>query len=261
MDEAPTLRDVKGIGKKYEDQLRSAGIRSIDDLANANPEVLTHSSTVPPARIVEWIDAAQRLRPKTAEHDHSAPDPDQLSSVFVVRVTKSPGDQLLRVSIHDVRTSESKRWTTWDPDEVARFVTERAGLEKSKKTKRKAGASLLPPPPSEITHVPAATPIDLGHVVLDRPKTLDIALAPRGVDMNDVPTTTVTARLQAHRLGDAATEFTRTARGSVTPSHGVVLHFKRIDVPPGIYRMNVTLTAEPATVGFEKPEMRLAAVS
>lgn len=53
---------IKGIGNAYAERLTAAGIETVSDLANADPEALSEETSVSQTRIERWIDRArQRL--------------------------------------------------------------------------------------------------------------------------------------------------------------------------------------------------------
>jgi len=54
------LTDIKGIGAKTAEQLESAGINSIRDLANSDPTKLSEGLQISEKRLSSWVDEAQK---------------------------------------------------------------------------------------------------------------------------------------------------------------------------------------------------------
>lgn len=61
VDEAPTVQEVKGIGPAYGERLVDAGVVTVADLADADPEELAEQTGVSKSRIREWIDRAREF--------------------------------------------------------------------------------------------------------------------------------------------------------------------------------------------------------
>jgi len=57
---AGKLTDIKGIGAKIAEQLESAGINTISDLANSDPTKLSKHLQISEKRLSKWIDEAEK---------------------------------------------------------------------------------------------------------------------------------------------------------------------------------------------------------
>ncbi|MFT4890824.1 MAG: putative flap endonuclease-1-like 5' DNA nuclease [Halobacteriales archaeon] len=57
-EEATDVTDIKGIGPAYADRLSEAGVRSVADLADADPEELAAETDISATRIENWIEQA-----------------------------------------------------------------------------------------------------------------------------------------------------------------------------------------------------------
>ena len=59
----PGLTDVKGIGNAFESRLKAIGVKTLHDLAGANPESLNEQLDVPGgvSTLQDWISQAQKL--------------------------------------------------------------------------------------------------------------------------------------------------------------------------------------------------------
>jgi predicted flap endonuclease-1-like 5' DNA nuclease len=63
------LRRLGGLGATYADRLRSAGYRTLADLAAADPMAVAEAASVAPGRGRRWVDAAGRRAAPTADAD------------------------------------------------------------------------------------------------------------------------------------------------------------------------------------------------
>jgi predicted flap endonuclease-1-like 5' DNA nuclease len=60
--DAPSLTDISGIGPVYATRLASAGIHTIEQLAEARAEEVAAAADVPRTRAERWIEAARNAR-------------------------------------------------------------------------------------------------------------------------------------------------------------------------------------------------------
>ena len=59
--QAPSLTDISGIGPVYATRLASAGIHSIQQLADADAEKVAEAADVPLTRAEKWVEAARNV--------------------------------------------------------------------------------------------------------------------------------------------------------------------------------------------------------
>lgn len=52
------LTSIKGIGDAYAERLQGAGIETVGDLADADPDAVLETADIPRARLEEWIERA-----------------------------------------------------------------------------------------------------------------------------------------------------------------------------------------------------------
>jgi predicted flap endonuclease-1-like 5' DNA nuclease len=57
--ESPSVQELKGIGPAYGERLADAGVGTVADLAEADPEDLAERTTVSESRLREWIERAR----------------------------------------------------------------------------------------------------------------------------------------------------------------------------------------------------------
>lgn len=56
---APSLTDISGIGPVYATRLASAGIHTIEQLADADPNKVAEAADVPLTRAEKWVESAR----------------------------------------------------------------------------------------------------------------------------------------------------------------------------------------------------------
>ena len=54
------VTSIKGIGPKYGEKLDAAGVRTVDDLASADPQALAEASGITESRLVRWVESAEQ---------------------------------------------------------------------------------------------------------------------------------------------------------------------------------------------------------
>ncbi len=57
-----STQSIKGIGSAYAERLATAGIETVGDLADADPDTVAADADVPQARLEDWIERAKEKR-------------------------------------------------------------------------------------------------------------------------------------------------------------------------------------------------------
>jgi hypothetical protein len=143
------LQKIDGIGRKFEQRLRDAGIFTYKDLARRSPEeiatILAPMAGISPQRI-----ARQARELAGPPPDASAARPHQVT--FHVEFLVESDDRVQHTKISHHRTNASDDWPGWDEEKLLTFMRTRIPLPAA------STSSVTPRPEAAQAQVPEQTP-------------------------------------------------------------------------------------------------------
>lgn len=282
------FEDLPHVGPATARRLRDHGIRTLDDLAAADPERLRLDLEVKglsAARVREWVAAARGARSPEARPSEQPPEVTTQSAPpdgeaagprresFVLTLTVDDAGTVVRSTATHVRTSAEAGWPGWAPDGVsalAAFVAEHAGLaggvpaaaaEPSSAEAPLAGT--LPPaaPPARVSarrpagavaargRPDAEYRVDAGLVVVGPSAPMAYVLAYEGPPESERPAAPVRCRATL-LLREVGTTDQRVAGHACGEGDSdLLLRFGQVGVPSGVYRASLDVNASPAPAG------------
>ncbi len=134
--ESGDLTRIKGIGQMVEKRLATAGISSLEQLADAAPDdlfgLLQGMPGLSISRVREWIRSASRLvasdqqRAQNAGASGTAGAEPVLGKAFLFTVTFDTAETgtIARTTIRDVATGDGAGWDRWSPASSIDFIEE-----------------------------------------------------------------------------------------------------------------------------------------
>ena len=239
------FRDLQGIGPATEARLHEAGIytwEALDAAASALAAVRGNGDTL---REVAGLVAAHRSEAE-GQAALRLPGGERLEA-FILRMTLAADGEPRRYTATHVRTLTEQAWAGWTPVELARFIEEHSGLQ--------AGRGQAPASPRRLSR---------DHlVVLDAG--MAIGGASRDIDLMVTGSDTAGAEfgyqatLAARRLG-AGGDWTSVAShaGTGHPVRELALRFPAVQLPAGVYRLQLRLEVNLPASAAQPPALALA---
>ncbi len=123
------FRQIKGINQLVEARLHRAGIKTIEDLTNLQPDeifaAIGNLKGVTVKQIVEqdWIGQAHKLVGKKGVTNGAIE-----SEGFIVNLFLSKKKQVHSTQILHVNSDEGEKWDGWDSQRLLNFISNRSGL-------------------------------------------------------------------------------------------------------------------------------------
>lgn len=267
-----TFRELKGIGPATEARLHEAGVLSwaalADVLAVIN-QVQGRGSGSATVRELAGLAAARAAEVGGGDVPH-LPAAER-SEAFVVRISlDDAAGQPGRSSATHVRTQTERQWARWHPDELLAFVEDLAGLApviaKAGPTAAVSAADLAPAPSrrrardaagqSEPEQQPEQVVLlDAGLMIGGHQQDVELAIA----DTRSVGTDfSYRATLAAHPIGTSGWAELARQDGQVCPPEELPLRFGRIELAPGLHRLQVQLAIRTPEQLRRAPKLVLA---
>lgn len=286
------FRKISGIGPVLAQRLWDAGILTYEDLARRTPEEIATVLDVPgisSERIASqnWIRQARDLAGSPPEPSV----PRQHYAAFHVEFLLESDNQVRRTKVHHHETDARDAWPGWDEGRLLAFLRERIPLPA---TTQPVDASHLEPPdmqsgpelpasapstptrkpspvampeelPSSFLEIEELTPIsdsqrsDIRHPDEPNLVRLIMRLNPIGTPIHE--TFDFFAAIAARELGARDRLPVATKHGAIRVSDAHSVEVAGRTLPPGLYRLLVTVDIYPAGHSSEEPPLYSRAAS
>lgn len=221
MGEVPAgFRELRGVGPATEARLHDAGVytwEALHEVVDALAAV--RAGTGDPLRVL-----ADQLAERVGPDGGRGPRRDRHGEAFVVRISVEGDGTPERSSATHVGSLDERLWAGWSPDEVIRFVEERAGVSTEGRARR------APDRGRELV-------LDGGTDVGGGPRTVEVVVAAADVGTADY---SYRATLDERRYGSEAawTAIAATTGRGHAPAE-LRLRFDQVPVPAGVRRLRL----------------------
>lgn len=233
------MQKITGIGAALAARLADAGVTTYRELASHTPQRLAALTRVPSAKIVsqDWTGQARQL----AGSALTEPEGQQTYATFHVELLIDADSTVRRTKTRHFQTDTEDSWPGWDDHRLIAVIRRKAAL----------GAAAAEPPPGP-SGPPAPPPIHAegpfpaeegtrGTFRVAREPTavrLTFRVGP-GLGATDVD---FTAEVAARSLADGQCHPLAPAYGTAVAGRPVTLELAGPPLPPGIHRLEATVT-------------------
>jgi predicted flap endonuclease-1-like 5' DNA nuclease len=234
------LQKITGIGAALAARLAEAGVTTYQELACHAPQQLAALTRVPSAKIVsqDWAGQARRL----AGSALTEPDGQQKYATFHVELLIDADNTVRRTKTRHFQTDTEESWPGWDDQRLIAVMRRKAALDAPAAKPPLPGPSGSPAPPP--IHADGPSPAEEGTTgtfrVAGQPTAarLTFRVGP-GLDAGDMDYTVAVA---ARSLADGQCHPLAPADGTAATGRPVTLELAGQPLPPGIHRLEATVT-------------------
>jgi hypothetical protein len=263
-----SFRDLKGIGPATEARLHEAGIYTWDALSAAASALAAVRGNGDTPREVAGLVAALRTKAGGQAAPHASGG--ERLEAFVLRMALAADGKPQRCTVTHVRTMAEQAWAGWTPAELTRFIEEHSGVrigpaqvEKPphdgdraslSPQRRKTAASRQRR--SSRDHIVV---FDAGKAIGGAGRDIDLVVTNRRAagSVFDYRATLAARRLGAGETGEDWTTLASHA-GTSHPGHELALRFPAVQLPTGIYRLQLRLEVNLPAPTRQPPALALA---
>ena len=230
------LQKITGIGAALAARLADARVTTFRELASHTPQRLAALTRVPSAKIVsqDWTGQARQL----AGSALTEPGGQQKYATFHVELLIDADNTVRRTKTRHFQTDTEDSWPGWDDHRLIAVIRRKAAL----------GAAAGPPPPGRPApppiHAEGPSPAGEGARGIFRVagEPMPVRLTFRvglGLGATDLD---FTAEVAARSLADGQCHPLAPARGAAVAGRPVTLELAGPPLPPGIHRLEATVT-------------------
>jgi hypothetical protein len=243
------LQKITGIGAALAARLADAGVTTYRELASHTPQRLAALTRVPSAKIVsqDWTGQARQL----AGSALTEPEGQQKYATFHVELLIDADNTVRRTKTRHFQTDTEDSWPGWDDHRLIAVIRRKAAL---------GAAAAGPPPPGGPAPPPIhaegpsparegargtfrvagePTPVRLTFQVAPGLLAADVDRVAPGLEAGDVD---YLAEVAARSLADARCHPLAPASGTAMPDRPVTLELAGPPLPPGIHRLEATVS-------------------
>jgi hypothetical protein len=234
------LQKITGIGAALAARLADAGVTTYRELASQTPQRLAALTRVPSAKIVsqDWTGQARQL----AGNALTEPGGQQTYATFHVELLIDADSTVRRTKTRHFQTDTEESWPGWDDQRLIAVIRRKAALDAPAAEPPLPGPSSQPAPPP--IHADGPSPAEEGTMgtfrVVGQPAAvrLTFRVGP-GLDAGEVDYTVAVA---ARSLADGQCHALAPADGTAATGRPVTLECAGQPLPPGIHRLEATVT-------------------
>ena len=258
------LQKIIGIGAALAARLADAGVTTYRELASHTPQRLAALTRVPSAKIVsqDWAGQARQL----AGSALTEPEGQQKYATFLVELLIDADNTVRRTKTRHFQTDTEDSWPGWDDQRLIAVIRHKAALDVGAAERPLPGPSSPPAPPPIHAKGPSPaeegtrgtfrvagepTPVRLTFQVGSSLTAGDADRATPGLTAGDVdrvaPGLTAgdvdyAVEVAARSLADGQCHSLAPAGGTAVAGRPVTLEFAGPPLPPGIHRLEATVT-------------------
>jgi Helix-hairpin-helix domain len=234
------LQKITGIGAALAARLADAGVITYRELASHTPQRLAALTRVPSAKIVsqDWTGQARQL----AGSALTEPEGQQKYATFHVELLIDADNTVRRTKTRHFQTDTEDSWPGWDDHRLIAVIRRKAALGAGAAEPPPPGPSGPPAPPP--IHAEGPSPAEEGARGTFRvageptPVRLTFRVGP-GLGATDVD---FAAEVAARSLADGQCHPLAPACGTAVAGRPLTLELAGPPLPPGIYRLEATVT-------------------